>query len=683
MNDTYFAALSPDDLLPKLSEKISQYYDFANRYGFMTKWRKGYTSYYGMSESGADSAHLNQGGTNGDQYILRVNQYRSLIQSLLVMTTSQRPAWQPKAQNTDSQSLAQTVLARSILDFYMSDKHLERDLKKATEFALVAGEGFISLSWNATSGQIYAVGENNRPVYDGDVEFSVYHPIDVIRDTSGTNEKTAWYIIRSFKNKYDLAAKYFELEDDILSVSNAYDPTRSYANLSNSQSQSDFIPVYTFRHKESDSLPAGRQVEFIDGDVILNDGPLPYKSLSVFRIAPGEWHGTPFGYTPGYDLMGIQKNYDALNSIIATGQLSYGLQSILLPRGGNVNVVELAQGLNGIEYDHAVGKPEPLNLLHTPPEIFKQVENLEHLMQSLSGVNAVIRGTPEASLKSGSALALVAAQAVQSNSGLQSSYNSLLEDCGTGLIEFLQTFATTPRIMQIAGKSNRSRIQEFKGTDLEGISRVTVEVVNPMSKTAAGKMQMAQDLMNSKLITTPQEYLEVIMTGSLDALLEADTSEILLIRSENEDLADGKQPSATAVDRHSIHIKEHATCLASPEARANPTIVQNVTAHIQLHIDLLRNTDPAILQLMGETPLPPAPGANPPGPPPPSGPMQGPPMNATPTQPHASPANIPPNLNATHPVVEQASGVKGPRMPSLPSGTPDDLKNAYAQIKTQ
>ena len=705
MNDQYWASLPPTDLALKLMRKTDNYYSFCNRYGFLERWQEAYMAYYGMSGAGATSSKLNQMGNNGENYVIKVNHFRSLIQSLLTLTTSQRPALQPKAQNTDSKSLNQTILARSILDFYMTEKRLEKELKKACEFGLIAGEGFLTEGWNATRGEIYDTDSRGAAIYDGDAEFKVFHPIDVIRECwSENNQAPIWYIVREFRNKYDVAAKYPEMADEIISISQTPDFYSRYTFLTyDSVSDNDYIPVYTFYHTPTEALPNGRMFEFMDSDLFTTDGPLAYKNIPIYRIAPSDYHGTPFGYTVAYDLMGLQKNYDTLASIITTNQLNYGIQNILMPRGAEINVVQLAQGLNAIEYDRNIGKPEPLNLVQTPAEIFQQMDRIQRLMETLSGVNAVARGNPESSLHSGAALALVAAQAVQFNSGLQASYNRLLEDTGTGLIEILQEYAQTPRIAQIAGKSNRARIQEFKGSDLLGINRVTVETVNPIAKTAAGRLQMAQDLMQNKMVSNPQHYFEVITTGTLDTLYEHETSQILNIRSENEDLLDGKLPSVVMTDQHVAHMKEHATCMDSPEARKDPAVVSNVTKHIQDHINALRNTDPQLLQLLGQNPLPPEqpPGEGPPpqgpngpppqqGGPPPQGPQSGPPPqgHGPPPPPNAQPlpgrppqGNMAKLQNSQSPLAQEAASIKPAGMPRLPQGAPAAAKEAYAQIK--
>lgn len=668
----YFAAMPSQDLAVYLNSKVQDYYDFVLKYNFLDKWKRAYLAYYGMGRSGTDTSRLNQAGMNGEEYILKVNDFRSLLLGLLTMTTSQRPALQPKAMNTDSKSMNQTILARTVLDYYMSEKHLEATLKDAAEFALFGAEGFVVLDWNANAGEEYDTNpDTNEIVYDGDLEFKSFHPIDVIRECWGENSTSSWKIVREFQNKWDLAAKRPDLRDEILAITDSSDYMRRYSNINYSEkTDNDHVPVFSFYHEKTESMPNGRLFKWIGYDIMLSDTGLPFKKVPVYRVCPSQWHGTPFGYTVAYDLLGIQQNLDALNSIVATAQLNYGTQNIMAPRGGGFDVYSLAQGLNLIEYDPKIGKPEPLNLLQTPKEILENIQRLEAKQETLSGVNSVARGDIDRDL-SGAALALIASQAVQFNNGLQQSYNFLLEDVGTGVIEILQEYATTPRIASIAGKSNRSRVKEFKGEDLAGINRVGVEQVNPMSKTAAGRLEMANQMLQTGLIRTPQHYFEVVMTGTLDSLYEHETSQIILIRSENEDLSDGKKPQAVLTEDHKLHIQEHSTVLNSPEAKADPELVDNTLAHIQDHMNILMSPDPKvqmILRMLGQEPIPQA--GPPPGPEQPPGPP-----------PHAGPAG-PQMVNPTPPVMQEANGVKGPNMPNLPKGAPPGADEAYAQVKS-
>ena len=125
------------------------------------------------------------------------------------------------------------------------------------------------------------------------------------------------------------------------------------------------------------------------------------------------------------------------------------------------------EGQVKLEGNSQAGKPEAMNFTQTPAEVFRFIEMLKSEMETISGVNSVARGNPEASLKSGTALALVQSMALQFISGLQQQYVQLVEDVGTGLISMLRDFAQVPRIAMIAGKANQSYIaEEFSGDDL-------------------------------------------------------------------------------------------------------------------------------------------------------------------------------------------------------------------------
>jgi hypothetical protein len=209
--------------------------------------------------------------------------------------------------------------------------------------------------------------------------------------------------------------------------------------------------------------------------------------------------------------------------------------------------------------------------------------------------------------------------AVQYMSGFQQSWAELLEDCGTAILKLLKTYAKTERMIAMAGKVNRGAMQSFTGSDLERVERVVVDVGNPMSKTTAGKLQMADQLLERGLIKTPQEYMNVMNAGTLEPLTEAPQAELDLIRQENERMMDGSQVQAIVGDSHVLHMQEHKALLSNPEVRLNSPIAAQVVAHIQEHMNLYKTQDPMWSMISGEPPPPPqAPMPPPPGPP---GPM--------------------------------------------------------------
>jgi hypothetical protein len=658
-DNQYFATKEAQELAGEILDRVDAYNEYLLASGKVQLWAKSYEMFY---RGGKKLGELGQSGEHGEFMMLDINHYKSLLTNLHTMTTNQRPALDPRAINTDTESTAQAKLAQGLLDYYMREKKVSRYIKDAVRYGLIYGEGFVTTEWNATGGKEYGVNpETGAVVREGDLAFSALPPHFVARDFNKlSSDEHNWQIVTRFRNKYDLAAKYPELADKIIGMSFDDELFVKMRLTKSAFSESDDIPVFTFIHRVSDSLPEGRLVEVLSDQVVLFDGPNPYRDLPIHRIAPEDEDFSIFGYTVGYDLLPIQEAVNSLYATVATNQSTFGMQNILIPRGFNISVQSLSGGLNLIEFDPQVGKPEPLQLTLTAPEIFNFIQQLERLMETLSGVNSVARGNPEASLKSGAALALVQSMAIQFNSGLQQSYTELLEDVGTSMINILKDFAQVPRVALIAGKYNRSYMKEFSGKDLSQISRVVVDSGNPLAKTMAGKMQMAENMLQAGFIKTADQYQMVLTTGNLDYMLEGDIKEQYNIRSENEGLAAGEPQQAIITDSHALHINEHKSVLASPEARKNPQIIKATVEHIMQHIQQLKTADPALLMILGQEPVQPQ-GMG-------GQPMPGstPAVEGAPTGVGAEPPPEAAQVAPMNPVTNEAAKINMPNMPTNP-----------------
>jgi hypothetical protein len=292
-------------------------------------------------------------------------------------------------------------------------------------------------------------------------------------------------------------------------------------------------------------------------------------------------------------------------------------------------------------------EPKALQLTKPPEGATNFAEFLQKQLETVSGISNVTRGNPQASLESGAALALVAAQSIAYNSGFQASVSKLEENVANDIISISKTFVQTNKVISIVGKSNAAMLVEYKGSDLGKISKVFVEPVNPMSKTAAGRVELANTLLQSQLITRPEEYLRVIEEGTLKPMLESDTNQLMLIDKENELLRTGEtEVMALMIDNHGKHIRGHAQVLNDSKLRLDQNLVARVLEHIQSHIELGTMMNPMLGAILREE-------APPPGSiPPPQGSPQ-------------SPQETPVEAN----------------MPSLPKNADPESQAAYEQMK--
>lgn len=627
-DSVYFATKEANETADILLQRAQSFYNLLTSNAYLEKLQNMWRMYHGAYQTDMGVGHRIQfTGEQGELVNMPVNHFRNLAQHIYVMITSNRPIMEPRAINTDAKSTTQTMLAKGILEYYMREKHLEDALKRAVEMAIVLGSGFVKLEWNATGGQeVDADPETGEMDYEGELEFSNLSPFDVVIDGTKETWQNDWILCRTFQNRFNLIAKYPELADKIKAI-----PPKSQSSVYRlaafTNDDTDDIPVYEFYHKRNEAVPDGRYLLFLSSDCILLDTKMPYRQIPIFRIVPGEIMGTPYGYSPMFDIYPIQEMMNATYSAIATNQNAFAVQSVFFERGADLTLNSIEGGMNIIEGNKP---PVPINLTQTPKEVFEYLQVLVQAAETISGVNSVARGNPEASLKSGTALALVQSMALQFTSGLQQSYVKLIEDVGTALIHILKDFANTPKFVSLVGKHNRPYIKEFTGDDLEAINRVVVDVGNPLSRTIAGRVQMAEQLLQMNLIKTPQQYFQVMETGRIESIYEGEMDQLIRIKTENEMLMEGKQVKARMLDSHRMHIMEHRCVLSSPDVHEDDDLANNLLDHIQEHINYLRTADPDLLALIGEQPLAPpmlpqGPQGGPPGSPlqPPGPPQKG------------------------------------------------------------
>lgn len=641
----YFATLDPEKLVSELDQRRNSWYACMTANGLYKRWRKSYDLYFGRHwvhgpSYAANNSEILRYGDKGEYAAFAVNHYRNLIRHILSITTSQRISFEPVAINTDRESETQARLGRNLLENYFKQKRFNRYLKRAAEYSQIFGKGFVYPFWDTNLGRPWSYRDatdlNGDPVLDhetgepvqqivneGDADMWSPSPFDIQHDLSEEDYAHLQHVeIRTFENKFDLAVQYPHAMDKILNLQTKNEMDNSRFFVMGKINETVKVPVYHFLHTRSKSMPNGRYVKHCGGGCILYDGPIPYSKLPLFRIVPGELLGSCDGYSDAFDIIGLQEAVDVLVSTMFTNLQAQGMQKIYVPDGCTLSNVQISKGL-AILRGPANLQPVPLNFTANPKEIFEAIPGLQKMMETTIGINATVRGDPDHNLKSGVALGLVQAMAIQYASDFQQSWAELAEDTGSFLLcDLISPNVTNSRVVAMLGKKNHSYQGEYTGKDIAQIDRVMVNLGNPLLQTTAGKYQLAEGMADRGLIKTAQDFLTLVETGQLDAVTEGLDAVLSQIEQENEFLRQGRSVTALMGDKDILHAQKHLDLIANPDVRNNAAHVKVVMDHIMQHINNAKTRDPLIAMIAGEPPVPqpppqgPPPGAAPQGPPP-------------------------------------------------------------------
>lgn len=642
----YWAKKPPAEFGEVLQQKIKNYYAFLEETARARVWERSRSMYYGQGADGwVDSSIIKFSGVDGEIVNLSINHYGSMLRLIHATLTATRPAFESQAVNTGTDALRQAKLSDTIVDYYLVEKKGEENFRKIARFALIYGEGWEFKPWNPRAGAMRGNDpETNTPSYEGDFEDDALTPYDVIRDVTVENiDKLEWLIVRRPVSKWTLAATFAKSAEHILNTERA---KREYAAIAQNEAlplegrDEDTIHVYYFFHQKTAALPNGRFSVFV-GDKIVFNGTLPYESMFdvVNPMIPEHEDGKPFGVSFMWDAIGPQQAYDSIVSSAVTNHDAFAVQNIWTETDDAIETEDLPGGLRHLQ---SRVKPEAIQLLAISEHSYRLEGMFRELLETITGANAVARGNPQASLKSGSALALVQSTMVQFASGAQAAFALMCERSATSRISTMRIYATVERTIEIAGRDQLLNVKKFKSDNLSGVRRVKVSLSDPMLRTPAGRKEIADKLVDKGMIpATPQgakTYLAIQSTGKIELATDPSERHLLNAREENERLLAGLPVHALFTDDPVLHLNEHASLCDSTEAREDPELLKRVKEHVFETLMVWRDAPPELMQALGLMPYPaPAlpPGAvGPDGKPmaPPPGAEAGPPGNPNPSE---------------------------------------------------
>jgi hypothetical protein len=595
----YLFTKTGDDLSAELWEKVDGFQQHAIRGGFLKNWLRN-KRYYEDNPYGYNTEKIIDAGETGELKATANNQFRNILRHSISAATSTPIAFDVSAANTDVTSRRASKIGKDLTNYYYKTKRVSKVLAAAAEKAQVYGDGYIVAQWNPFIGAPTQLNpETGKYEYEGDFDFNCVSPFDVFFDLSKTDKRAwEWVIFRVKRNKYDLAVQFETKAEAIIATKDSQDSDkyflRDYLQLLQNYESND-IWLYAMYHVANNVLEKGKYCLFIEGgkeNTMLYEGDNVYGTkLPIFPLSPSSYLENGFGFTEANVLRGSQEMLNVIDSALSTNVMSTSVVNFWTP-DATVEVEQLVDGMNLVKCPQ---KPEVLNLMPNFDGLLKMIAYATNNMETQSGQNAVARGNIQSApnLKSGVAIATVLQMAQQYNSDFINDFYDTAEDLFTFVLEFLQQFANTKRVYEIAGKTSQSAVASFTGQDLKGVGRVLVNRVNPILKQPAGVIEIASELLKVGKITSRQ-YVDVINTGNLQAATETDDRFNDYIQNVKERLLSGKPVAPIPGIKHQDFLAEIQPLLMDLDLMDKPDhrqIVQNITTLLQGHMDLAKNGD--------------------------------------------------------------------------------------------
>ncbi len=647
MSGYWAAEKDPEILFDTLSKKEEAYHDCLERRGLYHMARLAYNQYYGFGASGEFETQCIQFvGQDGELVQFRIGEFRSYCDQIFNMTTKNRPAFQAQAINPDPQTLGQINASDSIVKYYYEQVFGERKEKEVVKSEGLYGKAFTTIDWDADSGDEVPVSETietemgpmtkESTARSGRLVISRRFFWHVCSEAfRSESEEHLWRSVYDTRNKFDMIAKFPAFAKDIEEQESCETTflNRFPGYDADVEHDPDSVAVRVFYHAKTPVLPNGRRVLFV-GQVMVEDDDLQIDVIPVIPFMSCELDGTSFGVSDLWNLIPTAQMKDQMLSDFATSVESWARPPLVVDEGTDFDLDALANGQKVLTKAPGAAMPEVVSF-PAIPDIAPSLDMLRKLEQSMSGLNAISRGEADASVKSGTHAALYHAIAVEAQAPRQANLDLHRETSANIILQFLKAFATNPQMVAIAGEDERPYLQMFTQKDIAHVYRVVIKTANPMMRTQAGRLQVAELLRDwpGMPIKNPEEIIELLVSGQWKPLYQPARVQNLKIKQENSLLAAGPPVQETreidpvtgapklkrtvptvpvlATDNAANHINGHLEVLTSPDTLSNKAKFDAVLTHIAEHVELARNGDPYLAQLLGNPPPQMAPGMDP------------------------------------------------------------------------
>lgn len=578
MPNEYFGS-APKEFVPGMLRTVElNWRDALEAYRLPQTWYLIYCQAYGIDPKTWHQTGVQYLGQELDSLRFRTNLSRPNVRQSIMLALGDRPEFQAVATNNDVASIAQVPAITKMIDYALTEAQVDKKGYDAVEADRYFGKGWLWPSWDVDGGdkvpgQVPAKDADGQPlmlpdesgqpqpvleqgeVQSGAVDIKRCFPWQVV--TEVYSEDRNWCIVKEAVSKWELAAQYPELREQILGVDNIDDRAdlELFAFQTRCLSQ-DVVIVRHFYHASCAAVPGGRHLCYLD-DIVLFDRKSPVaKGLPIVEVCTMKYFATQLGYPEVSDLVSQQEVLDDVLSQVVNNLMKFGNESLWAEDGVDFDKDAIAEGGGFFTLQRGQQPPQAIQWAKMPEIAKFLLEFVPDTMNRVAGLNATALGSPEGNVDSGTAMALLVNVAQRYQHATQAAYDHALYEVANLTLEFIRTNAENGYAAQVAGVGEQPVMEFFRQEQVASVRRVQIKRRSPMLSEFPVRLEVFNAIKEMPKDQARQAG-ELLLTGNLDAFTEDIFSQTFLIRWENEQMLQGVQLPAMATDDHKIHNPQH------------------------------------------------------------------------------------------------------------------------------
>jgi len=562
-----------------------------------------------------------------------------LVMSNMGRLTSAKIDWSVIPNTPDQVDQEGAKVGQHLLEHLVEHLDLAEHRLEVALWLDTCGNAFAYDAWDPTKGQVrkfYYDPMTKQPVAqqqllpaqkqwldqlgafdtknDGEHDFETLSPFDVWMPTRFRRlRQMPWILIRRTFSIDEVYDRWPDKADAVPVTMQAENRLDIYRQRLSSLVRSSGLPfmggdhgddegaveVDEYWHVPSARVPKGLTI-CAHRDVVLEIAPHRFAEAGLdTRFPIVDYHNIP---VPGRyhamstveHLIGPQQEYNRARQQLIQHRDVLSVPQWMAPIG------TLSKGLVRNEtgdvlfYNPRIGKPE---LVVPPPVGQGQVTSSsmsEHDLQMISSFNDASLGQMPQGARSGNAVAMLQERDQLGISPIVSRLEKSFAQLGRHMLNLEWKFRKIPSAIQIYGESRQADLKYFKGSDLNGNTRVTVRPGSMTPKSRAATMELMSQMLTLGVLNPmsgaeKRLVLDALEVGGAEKLFLQEDGSRRRAQIENmmflKPAPGDSLPDVSKYDDHQAHYEEHLKCTQTDEFELlQPMLKMMFFAHMEKHI---------------------------------------------------------------------------------------------------
>lgn len=549
------------------------------------------------------------------------NRIQPVVRTEVAKMTKQQPSFQVTPSTADDQDVTAAKLAEELLEYQWEKLELRQKLLEGLHWSRIIGCGFWKIFWDKSVGQgtMVLVGpdgkpaldENGRPLRADDLEPSVLQELASQGiQAKSINEGEVGVEVRSPFEIYpdplarDLSQCEWLFEETVKSADYVFkrygvtvEPDASpNVGVVEGRIWSQFdtgktgVQVREYWARPSKDYPQGCRAVIIKNKIVDHDekpfDPMPYVMFRNIEVPGRFWPDSIV-----QQLRGPQTELNKIKSQILENAARIGNPALMTSRQAMVEY----SGAPGerIYYDSTVQDaiPRYLQPAEVPGYVREQIDRIENSIREISGQHEITSGNVPAGVTAASAINLLLEQDDTRLGPAIYDMEGNIARAGRKICELMAQFYTTERTIAFAGEEGTWDVFGFRGSMLNGNTKVSVQAGSAMPKSKAAKQAAMQDTLHLFIqngVAFDQrnlgKYLRDMEVGGLERLIDQFSVDESQIAFENNRMAMGQPVQPNSFDNDEAHVLGHQDFQKSAKYRQlDPKVQMGFEQHVQMH----------------------------------------------------------------------------------------------------